>query len=105
MRNRIQSTGPPRMARDKNQFIVPRARSAPAQIMFDLRRLAVLIDPEEANIEVVPRILKIVRVAPEKCDCLLRRKHQPNIGVLLELIKMIFTALKQRYHVAPQTGL
>src|SRR5947209_19098792 len=103
MSDRVQPARASRMPRDENQLAVARARVTPAQKMFDFRRLAVLIDAEKADIKVVPRILKIVRIAAKKRDCLLGREYQPNVRVLFELIQVILPALKQRDHIAAET--
>ena len=82
-----------------------RARLAPFQVMLDLGRLVVLVDAEEADVEIVARILEVVRVAAVKGDLLLRGEDQPDVGVLFEAIKVILPALVERDHVAAQAGL
>ena len=79
----VQPIGAARMPGDEDQLVVGRAGLAPVQKVLELDRLVVFIDAEEADIEVVARILEIVRVAAEKRDVLLRREHQPHVGVLL----------------------
>ena len=81
------------------------ARLAPLQIVLELGRLAVLVDAEEADVEIVARILEVVRVAAEEGDVLLRREDQPHVGVLLVAVEMVLPALVERDHVAAQPGL
>ena len=84
MRHGVQPVGLARMAGNEHQLAVARAGEAPFQVVFDLGRLAVLVDAEEADVEVVSRVLEVVRVAAEEGDLLLGRKDQPHIRVFLE---------------------
>ena len=79
-----------------------RAGLAPLQVVLDLGRLAVLVDAEEADVEVVARILEVVRIAAEEGDLLLRGEDQAHVGVLLEAIEVILAALVERDDVAAQ---
>src|SRR5713101_5489937 len=72
--------------------------------MLDLRRLAVFVGAEEADIEIEARIFEIVRIATEESNLLLRREDKTNIGVALEAIKVIKAALVEGDNVAAQTG-
>ena len=101
----VQPVGPARMAGDENQLVVAAPALLQLQKVLDLGRLVVLIDAEEADVEVVARILEVVGIAAEEGDVLFRREDQPHVGVFLELIEMILAALKQRDHVAAQAGL
>ena len=95
----------PGMAGDEDQLSVLGARLAPFQIMLDLGRFAVFVDAEEADVQIVARILEIVRIAAEKGDLLLRREDQPHVGVVFVRVEVIQPALVERDHVAPQAGL
>ena len=66
-----------------------RAVLAPLQVVLDLGRLVVLVDAEEADVEVVARILEVVRVAAEEGDLLLRGEDQADVGVLLEAVEVV----------------
>ena len=92
------------MARDKHQIPLRHRPPAPDQMVGHPRRLAILIGPKETDIEVVARKLKIVGVAPEEGDLLLRRKDQPHVGVFLGAIEVVQTALIERDNVAAQSG-
>ncbi len=72
----VQAVGPARIARDEHQLVVFRSRRAPLQILIDLGRLVVLVHAEERNIQIVARILEIIRISAEKRDVLLRREYQ-----------------------------
>ncbi len=72
--------------------------------MLDLRGLVVLVDAEEADVQVVARELEVVGVAAEEGDRMFRRKDQANIGVLLEAIEMVESAVIKRDHVTPESG-
>src|SRR4051812_43880368 len=89
-----QATGAPGMARDKDQFIFTCAVIAPLQVMLNLNRLAVFVDPEETNIEVEPGIFEIIRVAAKKSDLLFGRKNEAHVRIFFVTVKMIFAALE-----------
>ena len=71
------------MAGDEDQLVVRDAVLAPLQIVLDLGRLVVLVDAEEADVEVEARVLEVVRVAAEEGDLLLGREDEADVGVLL----------------------
>src|SRR3954447_7977344 len=73
--------------------------------MIDLRRLAVLVSPEDADIEIVARVFEIIRIAAVKRDLLFRSKHQSDVIVSLVAVKMIQPALIERNDIRPQSGL
>ena len=68
-------------------------------------RLAVLVNPEETDIEIVARILEVIRVAAIKGRLLLGRKNKADIGVSLVTIKLIRAAFVKGDDVAAQPGL
>ncbi len=68
--HRVEPVGPAGMAGDEDQLAVARALGTPLQVVLDLGRLAVLVDAEEADVEVVAGILEVVRVAAEEGDVL-----------------------------------
>ena len=90
-----QAAGAPRMSGNENQFVLAGAGLAPVQVMLNLRRLAVFVGAEKADIQIVAREFEVVRVAAEEGDLLFRREDQPHIGVLFEAIKVILAALVQ----------
>ena len=92
-RQRIQPVSPSRVAGDENQVPLLRSRRAPSQVMLDFRRLAVLIRPEKANVEVVTRILEVVGVAAEERDVELWSEDQPNVCILLVCVEVVLAAL------------
>ena len=98
--HREQPARSPRMSADKNQvaFFHPMLRKL--QIVFRVRRLAVFIHAEERDIQVVPRIGEVVRIASEKRHVEFRREHQPYVGIFFVLIQVIHRPRIQRHHVA-----
>src|SRR5437016_12668680 len=90
------------MPRNENQIIFRRAFLAPLEIMLELRRLPVLVGAEEANIQIIAWILEIIRVTAEEGNLLLGRENKANIGVALELVKVIKTALIKSHDITPQ---
>ena len=65
---------------------------------------ALFVGTKKADVEVVSRKLKVVGVAPEKSELLLRREHEPHIGVFLRTVEVVGPALIQGDDVAPQAG-
>jgi hypothetical protein len=70
-----------------------------------LAGLAVFVGAEEGDVEVHPRVLKVVDVAAEAGDLLLRGEHKADVGVLLVPVQVVQPAVVQRDHVGPQPGL
>ena len=62
---------------------------AHCKIVLDLGRLAVLVNAEEADVEVVAGILEVVRIAAEEGDRLLRGEDQPHVGIFLVAIEVV----------------
>ena len=62
------------IARHEHQIVLLQARRIPLQIVRHFGRLAVLVDAEEADVEIVAGILEIVGVAAEEGDVLLGAK-------------------------------
>ena len=73
--------------------------------MLRVHWLAVLVHTEEADIQVVSRILEVIRIAAEERDTLLRREHQPHIGVTLVTVEMVLAAIVKSNHIAAQARL
>src|SRR5271170_7219392 len=61
--------------------------------MLDLGRLTIFISSEKTDIQVVPWILKVVRISPEKGDVELRSKYEPDVGVFLVGVEVILSPL------------
>ncbi len=72
--------------------------------MLHLRRLIILIDAEEADIEIVTRIFKVIGIPSKEADIRFRRKDQPHIGIALIAVERILAPLEKRHYVAAQTG-
>ena len=61
-----------------------------------MSRLVVLVDAEEADVEVVARVLEVVRVAAEEGDLLLGGEDEADVGVLLERVQVVLAAGVER---------
>src|SRR4051812_6971289 len=105
MSHRVEAAGASGMPRDEDQFVLRRAGFAPLQEVLNFGGTIVLIDAEKADVQIVARVFKIVRIAAEERDLLFGSKHQAHVGVLLELIQVILPPLEQRDYVASQTRL
>ena len=73
--------------------------------MLALDRLVVLVDAEEADVEVVARVLEVIRVAAEEGGLLLRGEDDADVGVLLERVEVVLPAGVERDHVGPDVLL
>ena len=93
-----------RTAAHERQLAIARSARIPFEKVFDLGRLPVLINTEEADIEIEARILEVVGIAAVKCHLLFRRKNEPHIIVAFVAIKMIHAALIQRHHIGTEPG-
>lgn len=60
--------------------------------MGSVRGAAVLICPEERHIQAVTGIGEIVRVAAKGGDAVFRGEDQPDVGVLLVAVQVVFSA-------------
>ena len=90
------------MSRDENQIAIFDSYFRPLQIIVEMNRLVVLVDPEESDVEVIARVGEIVGIAAKKCRGKFRRKHQAHIGVLLVFVEVVYRARVQCDHVAAQ---
>ena len=93
------------MPRHEDQFIVAGAVATPGQVVLDLGRLVVLVDAEEGDVQVVARVLEVVRIAAEERDRLLGREYQTDIRVLLVAVKVILRSLVERDDLTLELGL
>ena len=97
--------GFPGMAADESQFAIARAFRIPFQKMLDLGRLAVFVSAENADIEIVARILEVIGIAAVKGHLLLGREDDPHIVVAFVAIQMVNAALVKRDDIGAQPGL
>ncbi len=102
--HRVEPVGMGRVAGDQHEIAVRQRRGIPLQILR-LDRFAVLVDAEEADVEVVARIFEVVGIAAEIGDLLLRREDQPHVGVSLVAVELVQPAAVERDDVAAESGL
>jgi hypothetical protein len=69
-----------------------------------MRRFAILIDPEESDVQIVAGISEVIGIAAEEGDVEFRCEHQPHIGVFLILVEVINLAGIENHDVAAQSG-
>ena len=81
------------MAGYKYQLAVRGSVSAPRQMMLDPGRFAVLVNAEETDVQIIPGILEVIRVAAVERDLLLGSEHEADIGVALEAIEVVLASL------------
>ena len=105
MRDRVQAVGLARVPGDEDEVAVLRTGGAPLQVMSGPRGLAVLVGAEEADVEVVARVLEVVGVAAEEGDGELGGEDEPDVGVFLEGVEVVAAAVVERDDVAPKTRL
>src|SRR5262249_41073093 len=91
--------GSARVTANKNKVVRLGPGRVELEVVLDLRRGTVFVDPKDADIEIVSRVLEIIRVTPVKGGLLFRRKHEADIGVNLVAIQVVGTTLVKRDHV------
>ena len=96
------AAGSPGMSRDEDQFPICGTVGTPFQIVLDLSRLPILVNPEETNIQIVARVLEIVRIAAIERDLLFGSENQPHISVFLEPVKLVGSSLVEGNDIAAQ---
>ena len=105
LRQRVQPLRGSGMAGNEHQLAIGRALRIPLEIVLAADGLPVLIHAKQREVQVIPRIREVVRIAAKERDLLLRRENDPNIGVFLVAIQPVFSALIQRDHVGTEAGL
>ena len=103
--HRVEAAGAAGMPGNEHQLPVLRAGSAPLQVIRGLDRLAVLVRAEEADVQVIARILEVVGIAAEEGDGQLRREDQPHVRVFLVPVEVVLASLEQSHDIAAQSGL
>ena len=98
--DRQQAAGVARVADHEREVAFLRAVRAPAVVLIDVRRLAVLVDAEERHVHVVPRIREVVGVAAEAGRVGLRHEHQAGLGPAVEPVQLVLAAVVHGDHFA-----
>src|ERR1044071_218242 len=101
----VEAARAPGMAGDEDELPILRAGCAPLEVVGWVHGLAVLVRAEEADVEVVARILEVVGVAAEERDRHLGREDEADVGVALVAIEVVLAALVERDDVAAQAAL
>src|SRR5207249_2001294 len=70
----------------------------------ELRRLAVLVDAHERDVEVIARELEVVGVAAEERDGELGREDEPHVLPALVLVERVLAAVVEGDDVAAHGG-
>ena len=73
---------------DENEVAILDAGGGPLEVVVEVHGLIVLIDAEEADVQIVAGILEIVGVAAEKGGVEFGREDQAHVGVLLIFVEM-----------------
>ncbi len=93
-----------RVARDEHRFLIGGAFRVPLQVLVGLDRLAVLVDAEDGEVEIVTRIREVVGIAAEERHLLFGREHEPHVRVFLVAVQPVLRALIERHDVRPKPG-
>ena len=75
-----------------------------AQVVLGMQGLSVLVNAEEADVQVEAGVLEVVGVAAEEGDRLLRGEDQPHVGVTPGLVEVVAGAVVERDDPAVQAG-
>ena len=97
---RPQPPGLAGIARDEQQFAVGERARAPDETVRRLGRLAVLVEPDQRDVEGIAREGEIVGVAAERAGRLLRPEHQADVVIGAVFVQRIFAAGIERDDLA-----
>src|SRR6516164_6782399 len=70
--------------------------------MLHLGWLSVFVGAEQADVEVIARIFKIIRIATKECDLFLRGEDEPDIRVFFRTIQVVLSTTVKRDYLALQ---
>src|SRR6266705_1633787 len=98
----VETLSAARISGNENQVTFRGARLTPLQETFHVYCLVVLVDSEKADVQVVARILEVVRVAAEERGRFLRCEYQSHVGISLVPVEVILAAVVERNDVAAQ---
>ena len=96
--------GPSRMTADQSKFAIARAFRVPFQEMLGLGWLAIFVSAENADIEIVSRILEVIGIAAVERRLLFGREDDPHIVVAFVAIQIVNAAAIKRDHIGAQSG-
>jgi hypothetical protein len=91
---REEAAGAAGMAEDEDRLALGRAGGAPRQVVLGAKGLALVVDAEEAAIEVEAGELEVVSVAAEEGGLLLG-EDQPHVGVGAIAVEVVLPALEE----------
>ncbi len=89
----------------KNQFIPGWAGRIPFEVIRRFKRLSMLVNPEEADIEVKAGKLKVIGVAAKETGLLLGRKNEADVGIFFVAVEIVARSPEESDHFADQAGL
>ena len=104
MRHGQQASGISRMPGDENQIAVLHSGARPLQVIIEVRRLAILVDPEEGDIQVVARIGEVIGISAKESNVEFGSEHQPHVRVLFILVEVIDLPRIKNHHIAAQSS-
>ena len=90
---------------DKDEIAGLGSGGRPLEVVVEVHGLAVLIDAEVGDVEVVARILEVIAVAAEERHLRLRSKDDAHVGVLFVLVQVVHSAGIEGYDVAAEATL
>ena len=96
----VVARGRSRIADHEDRLAGLRRFRIPAQMVRRRHRLAVLIEAQQAEIEVVPREVEVVGIAAEEAGLELRREHQAHIVEAVEGVELVLPAVIEVDHLA-----
>ena len=101
----VLAAGAARVARDEGQVAGFEPALGPLEEVLGLVRLAVLVDAEDREVQVVAGEGEVVGVAAEEGDLLLGGEDQPHVRVLLVAVDPVLAALVEGDVLAGEAAL
>jgi hypothetical protein len=95
LRMRLESRGVAGMPGYEDEFARMRAREVYFQVVRRSRGLAVLVRPQDREIERPARTLKVIRIAAERRDVRFRGEHEPYVVVAFVFVQKVLASLVQ----------
>src|ERR1039458_6192719 len=92
------------MTGNENEVALALACRREFKIILHLDGLAVFISAKQADVEVIARVFKVIRVAAIESNLLFRREYDPHVGIALVTVELIRATFPKRDHIRKQAG-
>jgi hypothetical protein len=102
LRHGVEAARGAGVAGDKDQVAVLEAAGGPLEIILQVDGLIVFVDAEEADVQIVARVLEVVGIAAEEGGGEFGREDEADVGVFFVFVEMKHSAGVERDHIAAE---